>query len=73
MRFGLIHRVMTDSLAALGLLALVTSGELNHWVAAAILAICVFALGPHGPGDGVAFRAARKLVPGMSLLRQPLR
>jgi hypothetical protein len=28
---------MTDSLAALGLLALITSGELNHWLAIAIL------------------------------------
>jgi transglutaminase-like putative cysteine protease len=28
---------MTDSLAALGLLALVTSGELNHWLAVTIL------------------------------------
>jgi len=28
---------MTDSLAALGLLALITSGELNHWLAVAIL------------------------------------
>lgn len=28
MRFGLIHRIMTDALAVLGLLALVTSGEL---------------------------------------------
>src|SRR5450432_4704598 len=28
---------MTDSLAALGLLALVTSGELNHWLTVAIL------------------------------------
>jgi protein-glutamine gamma-glutamyltransferase len=37
MRFGLIHRIMTDSLAALGLLALVTSGELNHWLTLAIL------------------------------------
>ena len=37
MRFGLIHRIMTDSLAALGLLALVTSGELNHWLTVAIL------------------------------------
>lgn len=31
MRFGLIHRVMTDALAALGLLALVSSGELAPW------------------------------------------
>ncbi|HKO50586.1 MAG TPA: DUF3488 and transglutaminase-like domain-containing protein, partial [Polyangiaceae bacterium] len=28
---------MTDSLAALGLLALITSGELNHWFAVAVL------------------------------------
>lgn len=32
MRFGLIHRVMTDALAVLGLLALVTSGELSRVV-----------------------------------------
>ena len=37
MRFGLIHRIMTDSLAALGLLALITSGELNHWLSVVIL------------------------------------
>lgn len=37
MRFGLIHRIMTDSLAALGLLALVTSGELNRWVSIGIV------------------------------------
>jgi transglutaminase-like putative cysteine protease len=37
-RFGLIHRIMTDSLAALGLLALITSGELNHWLTIVILA-----------------------------------
>ena len=37
MRFGLIHRIMTDTLAALGLLALVTSGELNHWLTIVIL------------------------------------
>lgn len=33
MRFGLIHRIMTDALAVLGLLALVTSGELAPWAA----------------------------------------
>ncbi len=32
MRFGLIHRLMTDALAALGVLALVTSGELSRWL-----------------------------------------
>jgi protein-glutamine gamma-glutamyltransferase len=43
-RFGLVHRVMTDALATLGLLALVTSGELNRWVAAAIVLGLVLAL-----------------------------
>lgn len=37
MRFGLVHRLMTDALAALGLLALVTSGELNRWIAIAVI------------------------------------
>ncbi len=35
---------MTDSLAALGLLALVTSGELNHWLTIAILVGLVVAV-----------------------------
>lgn len=38
MRFGLIHRIMTDALAVLGLFALLTSGELNPWVSGAIVA-----------------------------------
>ena len=38
MRFGLIHRLMTDAIAALGILALVTSGELERWVSAAVVA-----------------------------------
>ena len=37
MRFGLIHRVMTDALAALGVLSLVVSGQFNRWVSGAIL------------------------------------
>lgn len=44
MRFGLIHRIMTDALAALGLLALVTSGELNRWMSLTIIAGLVAAL-----------------------------
>jgi protein-glutamine gamma-glutamyltransferase len=36
MRFGIIHRLSTDALAALGLLSLVTSGELDFWVCVAI-------------------------------------
>lgn len=37
MRFGLVHRIMTDALAALGVLALVASGELGRWIGAAIV------------------------------------
>jgi transglutaminase-like putative cysteine protease len=37
MRFGLVHRIMTDALAVLGLLALVTSGELDRWIAGGVL------------------------------------
>lgn len=44
MRFGLIHRVMTDALAALGLLALITSGQLNRWTSAALLCGLAFAI-----------------------------
>src|SRR5512140_438344 len=36
-RFGLVHRLMTDALATLGLLALVTSGELNRGITVAIV------------------------------------
>ena len=35
MRFGLIHRIMTDALAGLGLFALIASGKL-HLVAAVV-------------------------------------
>jgi hypothetical protein len=38
MRFGLIHRIMTDALAALGLLSLLASGELNRWFVLSTLA-----------------------------------
>ncbi|MCA9644426.1 MAG: hypothetical protein KC492_27220, partial [Myxococcales bacterium] len=37
MRFGLIHRIMTDALAALGLLSLITSGELGRGVSIVML------------------------------------
>src|SRR5262249_12368330 len=37
MRFGMVHRVMTDALASLGVIALVVSGQFSRWVSAAIL------------------------------------
>ncbi len=44
MRFGLIHRIMTDALAVLGLLALVTSNQLNPWMTGLVLIGLVVAL-----------------------------
>jgi transglutaminase-like putative cysteine protease len=43
-RFGLIHRIMTDALAALGVLALVVSGQFNRWVSVAIVVGLVLAI-----------------------------
>lgn len=44
MRFGLVHRVMTNALAALGVLAVVSSGELGRWVNVSLLVGLVLAL-----------------------------
>ncbi|HEX6275698.1 MAG TPA: DUF3488 and transglutaminase-like domain-containing protein [Polyangiaceae bacterium] len=44
MRFGVVHRVMTDTLAVLGLLSLLTSGELSRSVAILILVALGLAL-----------------------------
>jgi transglutaminase-like putative cysteine protease len=44
MRFGIVHRVMTDTLAVLGLLSLLTSGELNRGVAIFIVIALALAL-----------------------------
>lgn len=44
MRFGIVHRVMTDTLAVLGLLSLLTSGELSRAVAVLILVALGLAL-----------------------------
>ena len=37
MRFGLVHRIMTDALAVLGVLAVVSSAALSIWTNAAVL------------------------------------
>jgi transglutaminase-like putative cysteine protease len=36
MKFGFLHRLMTDLVAALGLLALISTGELNRWMAVGV-------------------------------------
>jgi protein-glutamine gamma-glutamyltransferase len=68
MRFGLIHRVMTDALAALGLLSLLASGELNRWFVLATLAgLCVAVLLPQRYQDSALLRRVSVVVP-LSLL-----
>ncbi len=44
MRFGLVHRIMTDALAVLGILALLTSGQFGTWVSGSLLVGLAFAL-----------------------------
>ncbi len=44
MRFGLVHRVMTDALAALGVFALVASGQFNRTVNVAITLFLLLAI-----------------------------
>ena len=44
MRFGLVHRVMTDALAALGILALVASGQFGRVLDITILVTLAFAM-----------------------------
>jgi protein-glutamine gamma-glutamyltransferase len=38
MRFGLVHRIMTDALAALGVLAVVNTASMSPWTTAFVLA-----------------------------------
>lgn len=71
MRFGLIHRIMTDALAILGLMALITSGELNRWMVAAILIGLAFALAvPDRWQDRPAMRQLAVTAPVALLLTQ---
>jgi protein-glutamine gamma-glutamyltransferase len=44
MRFGLVHRIMTDALAALGVLAVVSTASLSHWTNIVLLAGLAMAL-----------------------------
>lgn len=44
MRFGLVHRIMTDALAVLGILALLASGQFGAWVSGTLIAGLVAAL-----------------------------
>lgn len=44
MRFGLVHRIMTDTLAVLGILALLASGQFGSWVSGSLIVGLVLAL-----------------------------
>jgi protein-glutamine gamma-glutamyltransferase len=68
MRFGLIHRIMTDALAALGLISLLVSGELNRWfVGATVVGLVVALLLPQRYQDHPVVRRLSVVVP-LSLL-----
>lgn len=77
MRFGLIHRLMTDAMAALGLLALVSSGQLNNWTSAVLLVSLAIAFAvPDGLKEHALTRQLSVLVPlgllGLELTRLSL-
>ncbi|MBK9261331.1 MAG: DUF3488 domain-containing protein [Polyangiaceae bacterium] len=44
MRFGLVHRIMTDALAVLGILALLASGQFGTWVSGSLIVGLIVAL-----------------------------
>jgi transglutaminase-like putative cysteine protease len=74
MRFGVVHRVMTDTLAVLGLLALLTSGELDRTVAYVVLGVMAVALAlPERLQDRPAWRKAAVVAPLVLLGVQVLR
>jgi len=73
-RFGVVHRVMTDTLAVLGLLALLTSGELDRAVAYLLVGAMLVALVlPERVQDRPLFRNVLKVAPlgllGVQILR----
>ena len=74
MRFGLIHRIMTDALAALGLLSLVTSGELDPAVSGAIVIGLVAAIAiPERWQDRTPLRQFSVAAPILLLVTQAVR
>ena len=74
MRFGVVHRVMTDTLAVLGLLALLTSGELDRAVAVALVVALLVALFlPERVQDRPIFRSVMRFAPLGLLAVQALR
>ncbi|MEZ4371594.1 MAG: DUF3488 and transglutaminase-like domain-containing protein [Polyangiaceae bacterium] len=74
MRFGLIHRIMTDALAALGLLSLITSGELGRGVSIVMLVgLLASMLVPERWQDRTPIRQLGVAAPILLLLTQAAR
>jgi transglutaminase-like putative cysteine protease len=74
MRFGLIHRIMTDALAALGLLSLLASGELNRWfVIATLVGLLVAVVLPQRFQDHGILRRVSVVLPLLLLALQTSR
>lgn len=64
MKFGLVHRIMTNALAALGVLSLVATGELGRWVNISIMLglACAVAV-PERFGDNPWVRRFSQIAP----------
>jgi transglutaminase-like putative cysteine protease len=61
MRFGVVHRLMTDALAALGVLAVVSTASMNPWTSAFLLVSLVVCLAiPEGWAAAAKTQAGRK-------------
>ncbi len=61
MRFGVVHRLMTDALAALGVLAVVSTASMNPWTSAFLLIALVVCLAiPEGWASAAPTQAKRK-------------
>jgi len=74
MRFGLVHRVMTDTLAVLGLLALLSSGEIDRSISVAVLLGLAAALAlPERFQERPLWRKASTILPMLLLGVQVLR
>ncbi|MGO9839089.1 MAG: DUF3488 and DUF4129 domain-containing transglutaminase family protein [Polyangiaceae bacterium] len=71
MRFGLIHRIMTDALAALGVLAVVSTASLSPWTNAMLVVGLVIAIAiPEGWQGRPALRHFATIAPLALLLAQ---
>ena len=76
MRFGLVHRIMTDALAALGVIAVVNTAGMTPWTTGFVLAGSLGFLGSAIVGDRrnsvVALAIVVVSYPVFRLMRQPV-